>query len=106
MPPAEVASRCIPLPQLIPAPLIRTSPMSSYNLTHAADRARYRVDHLDELEAIEQGRWPRDVDDALRWTRMDPEHAARMCRAAVDYIDGLERRIAAGEAGLDGFESG
>jgi hypothetical protein len=80
--------------------------MASYNLTRAADRQRYRQDHISELEAIQAGTWPRDVNDALRWTRMDPEHAARMCRMAVDYVDDLEARIASGDAGLEGFEAG
>ncbi len=78
--------------------------MPSYDLTKAADRARFRQDHADELAAIEQGKWPRDTADAVRWVTTDPEVVARACRDAVRYIDDLERRIAAGEAGLEGFK--
>lgn len=82
--------------------------MSSYNLQKPGDRERFRQDHADELAAVEDGSWPRDINDAFRWIHgSSPEHtaqyAARMCQSAIDYIDDLEIRIEAGEAPL-GFE--
>lgn len=77
--------------------------MPSYNLTKAADRVRFRQDHADELEAVEQGRWPRDVADAVRWSTQDTAAVARACRDGIAYVDDLERRIAAG--GVEGFEA-
>jgi hypothetical protein len=72
--------------------------MNSYNLGKAADRARYRQDRVDELAAIKAGVWPRDINDATRWIYdPSPEYAARMCQSAINYIDGLEVRIATGE---------
>jgi len=80
--------------------------MSSYNLQKPADRARYRQDHADELAAVKTGKWPRDINDQMRWINGNgaPEYAARMCQSAIDYIDGLEARIKAGNAPL-GFEA-
>ncbi len=77
--------------------------MPSYNLTKPADRARFRQDHADELEAIEQGRWPRDASDAVRWSTQDAAAVARACRDCIAYVDDLEARIAAG--GVEGFEA-
>ncbi len=80
--------------------------MASYNLMCRADRARYRQDHADELNAIEEGRWPRDTADVVRWVTRDPKVVARACRDCIAYVDDLEARIAAGEGGLEGFEAG
>lgn len=64
--------------------------MASYNLTKAADRERLRVDRQAELDAVEQGIWPRDLDDLMRWTpprNVEPHvWAARMCQADLTYI--------------------
>ena len=80
--------------------------MSSYNLTKPEDRTRYRQDHADELAAVENGTWPRDINDSMRWIhgRNAPEYAARMCRSTIDYIDDLEARIEAGEVDLLSYE--
>jgi hypothetical protein len=81
--------------------------MASYSLTKAADRKRYRQDHVDELEATKNGTWPRDINDEMRWINGDgPAYAARMCRAAIDYIDGLEQRIKDGDPDVASFEKG
>lgn len=92
--------------------------MSSYNLHKAADRARYRQDHADELAAVEAGCWPRDINDQMRWVNIPSmpyappavvkkateEYVARMCRFAIAYIDGLESRIKAADPNLTGHE--
>lgn len=80
--------------------------MPSYNLTKAADRARFRADRVAEIAAVDAGTWPRDLDDACRWhapPRHDAtRHARAMCAADVAYLDGVEERIAKGE--LPGWE--
>ena len=82
--------------------------MSGYNLMKPADRARYKADHQAELEAVQQGKWPRDLADSLRWvhypTGQQAEYAGKMCRAGINYIEDLERRIAAGDPELAGYQ--
>ena len=79
--------------------------MSSYNLQKPEDRNRYRQDHAAELVATQDGTWPRDINDAMRWINGNtPEYAARMCKSAIEYIDGLEIRIEAGEVEGLGYE--
>lgn len=78
--------------------------MASYNLMKAEDRARFRADRKAELDAITEGRWPRDTNDAMRWTPptwsdVSPaEYAAKQCRADIAYIDGLNLRLAVNRA--------
>jgi hypothetical protein len=64
--------------------------MPSYNLGKAEDREALRADRQSELDAIERGEWPRDVNDALRWSpprTEDPaKWAAKMCRFDLDYL--------------------
>lgn len=83
--------------------------MSSYNLTKPEDRTRFRQDHAAELAAVEAGTWPRDINDAFRWIHGSPpehtaQYAARMCRSAIEYIDDLEARIAAGDPEVASYE--
>ena len=89
--------------------------VASYSLTKAADRKKYRQDHVDELTAAENGTWPRDLNDEMRWIHapndpFDPQarakYAARMCRSAIEYIDGLEQRIKEGDPDVASFEPG
>lgn len=62
-----------------------------------------------ELAACENGSWPRDTNDAMRWQNLprmpyDPpavvrkahqEYVARLCRQEIEW---LERRLSKGEA--------
>jgi len=93
--------------------------MASYNLMRAADRARARADCQAEIDAVEAGQWPRDINDSMRWIhpptspylpadenrRIAAEYAARMCRAEIEYLDGVDRRIAEGDPDLAGWEA-
>ena len=86
--------------------------------TKAADRAAERVALAAELEALEAGVWPRDINDAFRWNgaptsqflhgeenaRIVREHATRCCRSGIAYLDDLEARLAAGDRDLRGWE--
>lgn len=73
--------------------------MSSYNLLKAADRERLRQDRQAELDAVENGTWPRDLNDLMRWSpprRRDGTHtvapaiwAARMCKLDLAYVERL-----------------
>jgi len=64
--------------------------MASYNLLRPEGRESLRADRQAELDAIERGAWPRDINDAFRWN--PPRHvapsewAARMCRLELDYL--------------------
>jgi len=84
--------------------------MASYNLTKPEDREQYRKDHADELAACKDGSWPRDINDDMRWIHANGNlkqrqaYAARMCQSAIDYIDGLEKRIAEGDPEVSSFE--
>jgi hypothetical protein len=79
--------------------------MSFYNLGKPEDRQRYREDHAAELAAVENGTWPRDINDQMRWVhgRGSPAYAAEMCRRSIAYIDDLEQRIEAGDPDLVGM---
>lgn len=84
--------------------------MASYNLMKKADRDRQRSNRMAEVDAIDEGRWPRDINDEMRWgaTRTfydgaeKAAYARRMCMADVAYLDGIPDRITAGE--LPGWE--
>lgn len=78
--------------------------MSSYNLEKVADRDRIRKERAEELLAVQEGRWPRDIDDLLRWSRRDALYAGHMCKIEIAYIDDLEKRIARGDSDLWFFE--
>jgi len=78
--------------------------MAFYNLMRAGDRQRKRARREAELAAVREGRWPRDIDDQMRWSKGTPEYAARMCQADLDYLDDVERRIADGDPDLAGWE--
>lgn len=64
--------------------------MSSYNLTKPEGREALQADRQSELDAIEAGIWPRDLNDVMRWTpprNVEPRvWAARMCRADLAYL--------------------
>lgn len=84
--------------------------MASYNLMKSEDRARMKAARLAEVAAIDAGRWPRDINDEMRWGGNRTFHdqaekaawARRMCNADLDYLDCLSARIADGE--LPGWE--
>ena len=83
--------------------------MTVYNRMKAADRVRERQDRQAELDAIEAGTWPRDIDDQFRWNNpsdkyTNAEWAARMCRADIDYLNDLDTRIDQGDPTLRGWE--
>ena len=71
-------------------------------MTKAKDRNELREKRATELRATQDGTWPRDFDDYMRWKVGTPEYAARMCRAELEYLDGVEVRINNGE--LPGWE--
>lgn len=62
-----------------------------------------RKDHADELQAIEDGTWPRDINDYMRWVG-GRAVVARVCRQVIDYLDELEVRIERGDLDLLGYE--
>ncbi len=80
--------------------------MSSYNLTKRADRERLVADRRAEIAAIDNGAWPRDINDSFRWStntnRTAAAHARAMCLADIEYAEGIPARISAGE--LPGWE--
>ena len=82
--------------------------MSSYNLMKISGRAAMRADRQAELDAVTAGTWPRDLNDQMRWTTRSgftpTEWAARMCKAELDYLDGVEKRLAANDPDLEGWE--
>lgn len=93
--------------------------MASYNFSKAADRARCRADRQAEIDAVTAGTWPRDINDEYRWLNaptnrylsakhnqeIRAEYARKMCQAEIDYLDGVDRRVAEGDPDLAGWEA-
>lgn len=87
--------------------------MASYNLMKRADRDRLKADRVAEIEAIDSGTWPRDLNDDMRWGAGRHFHdkaekatyARRMCANEVDYLRDLQRRIDAKVPDLLGWEA-
>jgi len=65
--------------------------MASYNLAKPEGREALRADRQSELDAVERGEWPRDVNDVVRWNpprNVAPtDWAARMCKLDLDYLN-------------------
>jgi len=84
--------------------------MSAYNIQKKTDRDRLRRERQDELQAIQNGTWPRDSDEFHRWNIAGKnlseavKYARRMCAAELDYLDDLERRLRDGDKSLEGWE--
>lgn len=74
----------------------------------AADRAKERKARQEELEAIRNGSWPRDLNDSMRWKhphgRDSKDWAAHMCQTMLTYLDDLETRLAANDPDMEGWE--
>lgn len=92
--------------------------MASYNLLKAADRKRRRAEVVAELAATQDGTWPRDSNDVMRYVHLPQgspysssdtlqkqrEYVAKLCRQELEYLDDLERRIRAGDPDVEGYE--
>jgi hypothetical protein len=71
--------------------------MAAYDLRRADDRALFIKDRQAEIDAIDLGLWPRDINDVHRWTppyepyNYDPgrpaKWARRMCLADIAYVN-------------------
>lgn len=93
-------------------------PMSSYNFARRADRDRCRADRQAEIDAVVEGRWPRNLDDEYRWlnapvnpylsaahnAKIRADYARSMCEAEINYLNDVDARIAAGDESLAGWE--
>lgn len=85
--------------------------MAYYNRTKAESRKQEIADLKAEIAAIDTGKWPRDIDDNMRWgpnkTFHDMAEKAKyvrdLCVKEVGYLEGIPARIAAGE--LSGWEA-
>jgi hypothetical protein len=76
--------------------------MPSYNLMKAADRQKYANDRQAELTSLDDGSWPRDSNDALRWSSRHPAYVREVVQADLNWVKGVNPRILAGE--LPGWE--
>lgn len=80
--------------------------MAVYNRTKRLDREREIADLQAEIDAIDAGKWPRDINDQFRWSFVshDPAgYARRMCASSLAYLIAVPDRIANGE--LPGWEA-
>ena len=76
-----------------------------YNRTKSASRQQELADRKDEIAAIDNGTWPRDMDDEYRWGALRSFHdmaekaayARSLCTLDVEYLEGIPARIATGE---------
>ena len=83
--------------------------MACYNFTKRADRDRCRADRQAEIDAVDSGEWPRDIDDFMRWDAMRREdnrekYVKKMCKNEIEYLNGVDARVAAGDPDLQGWE--
>lgn len=92
--------------------------MACYNFTKRADRDRCRADRQAEVDAVREGRWPRSIDDSMRWLYpptnpylsathnqdIAAQYAAKMCQSEIDYLNGVEARIAQGDPDVANWE--
>jgi hypothetical protein len=78
--------------------------MSSYNYMKRADRERALSERKSEIDAIDAGTWPRDINDDMRWGVLLTFHdraekagyARKCCENEVNYLEGIPARIKAG----------
>lgn len=83
--------------------------MSSYNLAKRADRNRLRNDIEDQLLAIQESRWPRDLNDSMWIIRSPlpgettPDQAKRILDGELHWLKDVEFRIGIGQ-GPSGWE--
>lgn len=75
-----------------------------YNRMKAADRKENQKDLRAELKAIEDGTWPRDLNDQLRYGRPDATYVKKLVEIELAYLEDLENRIIQGDEGLTGYE--
>lgn len=84
--------------------------MSSYNLMKITGRDALRKDRQSELDALAAGTWPRDLNDMMRWCPpvggkySEKQWAEKMCKADIDYLDGVAKRLTANDPDLEGWE--
>jgi len=84
--------------------------MSSYNLMKVAGRNALRKDRQEELNALAAGIWPRDLDEAMRWTPprggkySEKQWAQKMCKDELAALSDIERRLASNDPSLKGWE--
>lgn len=82
----------------------------AYNRMKSASRQQEIEDRQAEMAAVDNGTWPRDLDDDMRWGVNKSfndmaERAAwarKMCDLDVQYLRGIPPRIVSGE--LAGWE--
>ncbi len=87
--------------------------MACYNRMKAKSRKQEIADRKAEIAAVEDGTWPRDIDDEMRWgstkTFHDMAEKARyakdMCNGVLVYMEDLQDRLnAGGDPCLNGWE--
>lgn len=83
--------------------------MASYNFMKREDRERCRKDRQEELDAVENKRWPRDINDTMRWlncpvSEAAAQYAAKMCRYEIKWLDDIEHRLSMNDPSLNGWE--
>ena len=79
--------------------------MSAYNRMKPADRAREVLSLQAELAAIDNGTWPRDLNDDFRWGSQryfhDKAEKAAYVRgiltSEIAYLENIPARIRSGE---------
>lgn len=84
--------------------------MACYNRMKAESRKQEIADRKAEIAAIDNGTWPRNIDDDMRWgpnkTFRDMAEKAQyvrtLCVDEVAYLNGIPPRIVSGE--LKGWE--
>lgn len=84
--------------------------MACYNRMKAESRKQEITDRKAEIAAVNNGLWPRDLDDEMRWGSTKTFHdmaekaqyAKDMCWSVVFYLGDVQKRLESGE--LPGWE--
>ena len=74
------------------------------NLMRKRYRKALREDYESDLQAVQDGLWPRDLHDRMKYSDPSPRFATRMCLAGIAYLDDVERRLQEGDPNIVGWE--
>jgi len=74
------------------------------NLQKKEDREKLRQACIEEIAAVRNGTWPRDINDYMRYVSSSPEQALKVSEAHLQYLEELDVRLANNDPELDGWE--
>ena len=64
--------------------------MPSYDLSKSPDRQRMLKDRREELAAVDDGSWPRNINDRFHWVTTDIKKIRRCLLYDIEYLEARE----------------